>query len=58
MPVAPIQEEGRFAAVLSSYSHHFLSNRDPLIDNTCCPIKEGGRFAAVVPNYPKETHLY
>ncbi len=41
MPVAPIQENGRFAAVGVS----------------SCLIQEGGRFAAVVPNSLKETIL-
>ena len=41
MPVASIQEGGRFAAVGVS----------------SCLIQEGGRFAAVVPNSLKETLL-
>ena len=41
MPVAPIQEGGRFAAVGVS----------------SCLIQEGGRFAAEVPNSLKETIL-
>jgi hypothetical protein len=41
MPVALIQENGRFAAVGVS----------------SCLIQEGGRFAAVVPNSLKETIL-
>ena len=57
MPVAPIQEECRFAAVLSSNFHHLSNNRDPLID-TCCPFKEGGRGEAVVPNHPKAPRAY
>jgi hypothetical protein len=52
MPVAPIQEGGRYAVVVPKCpieTHYLLM--------PVAPIQKGGRFAAVVPNSLKETLL-
>ena len=71
MPVAPIQEGGRFAVRRSSQmskkieTHYLLmpvasiqeGGRFAAVGVSSCLIQEGGRFAAVVPNSLKETLL-
>ncbi len=51
MPIARIQEGGRFAAVCSNSQ---LSNRDPFILDAI--IQVGGRFAAVRNNSQFSNH--
>jgi hypothetical protein len=67
MPVAPIQEGGRFAVVVPKCpkAHYLLmqvasiqeGGRFAAVGVSSCLIQEGGRFAAVVPNSLKETLL-
>ena len=68
MPVAPIQEGGRFAVVVPKCpkeTHYLLMPVAPIQEGgrfaavgvSSCLIQEGGRFAAVVPNSLKETIL-
>ena len=69
MPVASIQEGGRFAVVVPNCqkieTHYLLMpvasiqecGRFAAVGDSSCLIQEGGRFAAVVPNSLKETLL-
>jgi len=69
MPVASIQEGGRFAVVVPKCpieTHYLLMPVAPIqeggrfaaVGDSSCLIQEGGRFfAAVVPNSLKETLL-
>ena len=63
MPVAPIQEGGRFAVVVPKCpkeTHYLFMPVSPIQEGggvSSCLIQEGDRFAAVVPNSLKETLL-